>query len=190
MNDWLRKIPERTGNYLAGFADGEGSFNVSLVKRSDYVLGWKVVIIFNISQRDKTVLTLFKKILGCGRFQYREDGVWYYIVSNPRSIQERVIPFFRRFSFFSATKKTNFSVFQKIARIMANGGQYTQQGLEQIISLRENLNEGRGRTRKYEMSHYKQWLAENPQRLYARVKYRPKHLGGVRQDIVRSHGQP
>jgi hypothetical protein len=176
-DDWLRQIPQDVGWYLAGFADGEGSFNVSLVKRSDYVLGWKVVMIFNISQRDKTVLTLCKRYLGCGRFQYRKDGVWYYIVSNPRSIQERVIPFFKRFSFFSSTKKKNFSIFLKIAKLMNDGKQYTQEGLQEIIAVREKLNEGRGRTRKYEMSHYQQWLTENPQRLYARVKYRPKHLG-------------
>jgi hypothetical protein len=174
---WLQNIPDRIGDYLAGFADGEGSFVVSLVKRSDYVLGWKPVMIFNVSQRDKTVLVLFKRYLGCGRFQYRKDGVWYYVVSNPRAITERVIPFFKRFSFFSATKKKNFSIFQKVASIMLTGGHYTQEGLNDIIELREQLNVGKGRKRKYEKNHYQQWLAENPQRLYARVKYRPKHLG-------------
>lgn len=176
-NDWLRKIPERVGNYLAGFADGEGSFVVSLVKRDDYVLGWKVVMIFNVSQRDKTVLTLFKRYWGSGRFQYRKDGVWYYIVSNPRAILERVIPFFKRFSFFSSTKKKNFSIFQQIAKIMSENGHYSQEGLQKIIELREILNVGKGRKRKYEMCHYQQWLTENPQRLYAKVKYRPKYLG-------------
>lgn len=177
QNSWLHRIPDKIGYYLAGFTDGEGSFNVSLVKRDDYILGWKVVIIFNISQRDKTVLALFKKHLGCGRYQYRADGVWYYIVSNPKAVIERVIPFFKRFSFLSASKKTNFSIFQKIARIIANGGHYTEDGLRQIVVLREQLNKGRGRKRKYELHHYQQSLTKNPQRLHARVKYRPKHLG-------------
>ena len=175
-NQWLQKIPDRIGNYLAGFADGEGSFNVSLVKREDYVLGWKVVMTFNVSQRDKTVLTLFKRYLGCGRFQYRKDGVWYYIVSNPTSIQEKVIPFFKRFSFFSSTKKTNFSIFSKISEMMMKGEHYNQDGLHNIIKLREKLNIGKGRKRKWELQHYKQSLVENPQRPYARVKYRPKYL--------------
>ena len=175
---WLQDVPERIGHYLAGFADGEGSFNISLVKRDDYVLGWKVVMTFNVSQRDKTVLALFKRYLGCGRFQYRKDGVWYYIVSNPKSIEERVIPFFKRFSFLSATKKTNFSVFRKIAHIMIEVEHYTQEGLGEIVQLREQLNVGKGRKRKYEIRHYKESLAKNPQRLYARVNYRPKHLGG------------
>ena len=187
---WLDLIPPRVGDYLAGFADGEGSFNVSLIKRDDYVLGWRPVMTFNVSQRDKTVLTLFKRYLRCGRFQYRKDGIWYFVVQNPKSIQERIIPFFKRFSFFSSTKKTNFSIFQQIGKIMATGSHYNQEGLEQIVRLREKLNFGKGRKRKYEIAHYQQSLAENPQRLYARAKYRPKHLGGTRHDIVRPHGRP
>ena len=187
---WLKTIPPRIGDYLAGFADGEGSFNVSLIKREDYVLGWRPVMTFNVSQRDKTVLALFKRYLGCGRFQYRADGVWYFIIQNPKSIQERVIPFFKKFSFFSSTKKTNFSIFQQIGKIMANGDHYNQEGLQRIIELREKLNIGKGRKRKYEIADYQQFLAENPQRLYARAKYRPKHLGGTRYDIVRPHGRP
>jgi len=34
--NWLRKVPQEKGWYLAGFVDGEGSFNVSLRKRNDY----------------------------------------------------------------------------------------------------------------------------------------------------------
>ena len=153
-DQWLQNIPPRVGNYLAGFADGEGSFNVSLVKRDDYVLGWKIVMIFNVAQRDQTVLALFKKYLGCGRLQYRKDGVWYYVVSSPKSIQERVIPFFKRFSFFSSTKKTNFSIFCQIAKIMNEGGHYNHDGLRKIIELREKLNIGKGRKRKWELHHY------------------------------------
>lgn len=44
------------GNYIAGFVDGEGSFNVSLRKKSDYKIGWQVVLSFNVSQKDPTVL--------------------------------------------------------------------------------------------------------------------------------------
>ncbi len=175
-NNWLQNIPERIGNYLAGFADGEGSFVVSLSKREDYTLGWKVVMIFCVSQRDKTVLTIFKKYFGCGRLQYRKDGVWYYLVSNPQSIHEKVIPFFKRFLFFSATKKKNFSIFQRIGKMMVDGDHYTQEGFQKIVQLREELNIGRGRKRKYELSHYQQSLLENPQRLDAKIKYRSKHL--------------
>ena len=35
QEEWLNKIPDELGYYLAGFVDGEGSFNVSLRQKSD-----------------------------------------------------------------------------------------------------------------------------------------------------------
>lgn len=54
------------GYYLAGFTDGEGSFNVVFRPRKDYKMPWKVSLCFNISQKDKVILSLFKRYLGCG----------------------------------------------------------------------------------------------------------------------------
>lgn len=171
---WLSAIPREIGHYLAGFADGEGSFNVSLRKLDDRTLGWQVITTFNVSQRDKTVLALFKKHLGCGRLQQRKDGVWYYVVANPNSIEEKVIPFFKKFPFLSATKKTNFSVFQQIVSITASNGHLEPDGLQKVVELREQLNTGRGRKRKYTITDYEYSLAENPQRLHARARARKR----------------
>src|SRR5437867_11026969 len=46
---WLTQIPADLGHYLAGFADGEGSFNISFRPRADYQLPWKISMSFNIS---------------------------------------------------------------------------------------------------------------------------------------------
>ncbi len=173
-DNWLKKVPEAVGHYLAGFVDGEGSFNVSLRKLDDRTLGWQVVMTFNVAQRDVTVLLLLKKHLGCGRIQARKDGVHYYIVSNPTSIYERVIPFFKKFGFLSSLKKKNFRVFKEIAVLMFNDEHLTASGLSKIVDLREQLNVGRGRTRKYNIDDYQQSLRENPQRLYARASPRQK----------------
>ena len=170
----LHEIPPRIGHYLAGFADGEGSFNVSLRKRNDHTLGWQVVVRFSVSQRDKTVLTLFKKHLGCGELYERKDGVWYYTVLNTRAITERVVPFFERFSFLSASKMTNFTVFKKIVDKVVSNNDLTQDNLREVVELREKLNEGRGRKRKYTISDYQKSLTENPQRLHARIRPRKK----------------
>lgn len=171
---WLQKVPPDVGHYLAGFVDGEGSFNVSLRKLDDRTLGWQVVLTMNVAQRDKTVLALLKRHLGCGRLQVRKDGVHYFIVSNPTSIIERVVPFFKRFGFLSAQKKKNFRIFKEIALMMAHNEHLTSAGLQKIVTLREQLNVGRGRKRKYNQDDYQQSLRENPQRLYARALPRQK----------------
>ena len=146
---WLKQIPDRIGWYLAGFCDGEGSFNVSLRKKDDYRIEWQVVLTFNVSQRDITNLFLLKRYLGCGRLQHRKDGVHYFVVSNYKSIIERVIPFFKKFHFLSSSKKKNFSLFKRIAELVESKEHLNPDGFKKIVVLREKLNEGRGRKRKH-----------------------------------------
>ena len=166
--EWLRYIPIEKGYYFSGFTDGEGSFNVSLRRRPDHAMGWQVVPTFNVSQKELYILAQFRQLLGCGRLQSRPDGIYYYVVSNPLSLTERVIPFFERFPFLSQRKKKNFSIFKQIIRLMMEKKHLTVEGLQQIMVLRETLNEGIGRKRKYTIRHIMQ--QENPQRLYVRPR--------------------
>jgi hypothetical protein len=57
----VTSVPEAIGYYLAGFVDGEGSFNVSFRPRSDYVFPWKVSLCFNVSQRERALLEILQK---------------------------------------------------------------------------------------------------------------------------------
>ena len=146
--DWLKSIPPRVGWYLAGFADGEGSFNVSMRKR-DSGIGWQLDPSFNVSQKDETILILFKRYLGCGTLRQRRDGVIYFEVRNIAALHDKVIPFFERFALLSASKKKNFAIFKRIDEAMWNKEREFQEGFKKILELREKLNEGRGRKRKY-----------------------------------------
>lgn len=149
QSKWLTKVPAHIGWYLAGFTDGEGSFNVSLKRDRSYAMRWQVEPSFNVSQRDRVILALLKRYLGCGKIRTRRDGVMYYEVRNLHALKERVIPFFRRFRFFSAQKKRNFALFCQIVELMDHGAHLTKEGLMHIVEIRESLNEGRGRKRKY-----------------------------------------
>jgi hypothetical protein len=144
-----KNIPERVGYYLAGFADGEGSFNLSFRKRKDYSMPWKISLCFNVSRRDKVILALFKRHLKCGTLRTREDGVWYYEVNNFTAIQENVIPFFDRFGFLSEKKKRDFAKFKQIARLIRNGNHLQESGIRQILEIRKGMNDGGAGKRKY-----------------------------------------
>src|SRR5438270_8357970 len=124
-----REIPPNIGHYLAGFTDGEGSFNLSFHPRDDYKAPWKVSLCFNISQRDPIVLALFKRHLECGTMRQRQDGVWYYEVNNLQPILENVIPFFRRFGFLSAKKKRDFAKFVQLAEMFRAGRHLQKSGI-------------------------------------------------------------
>ena len=160
----VRSIEPRFGWYLAGFADGEGSFNVSFRPRGDYQMPWKVSLCFNVSQRDRVILALYKKHLECGTMRQRRDGVWYYEVNNLTSIVENVIPFFNRFGFLSAKKKRDFSKFSQLAEIMQAGEHLTRTGIERILEIRRDMNDG-GKRRYSDEDILARF--ENPQRPYA-----------------------
>jgi len=159
------KVPREIGYYIAGFADGEGSFNVSFRPRSDYRMPWKVSLCFNISQRDEVILALVKRHLQCGTMRRRKDGVWYYEVNNLKAIQENVVPFFNRFCFLSAKKKRDFAKFKQLADILSSGEQGTEEGIRKVLAIRHDMNDGGNR--RYDDANVLASLG-NPQRLYAR----------------------
>ncbi len=102
----VRHIPPHIGYYLTGFADGEGSFNVTFRRRRDYRMPWRVSLCFNVSNRDRVILALFKRYLQCGTLRQRGDGVWYYEVNDFNAILGHVIPFFERFPFLSYLRRS------------------------------------------------------------------------------------
>ena len=141
----MQGVPERIGYYLAGFADGEGSFNVSFRPRADYSVPWKVSLCFNISQKDRVSLALFKRHLGCGTIRGRPDGVWYFEVNNLNAIVEVVIPFFKKFRFLSAKKKRDFSKFCQLTALLQRNAHLTEGGIKQILEIRREMNDGGNR---------------------------------------------
>ncbi len=161
----VRGVPPNIGYYLAGFADGEGSFNVSFRPRNDYKLPWKVSLCFNISQRDPVILAQFKRHLQCGTMRQRRDGVWYYEVNSLVPILENVIPFFERFGFLSAKKKRDFAKFKQLAELIREGLHLTRGGVEQVLEIRREMNDG-GKRRYSDEEILGRF--ENPQRPYAR----------------------
>lgn len=141
---------DRLGFFIAGFVEGEGSFNVSLRRKADYKVSWQVVMSFNVSQKDSTILKLIQDKLGCGIIKVRKrDGLFSYDATNPTDIIQKVIPFFERYPMLSVSKIKNFSIFCKIARLMGKGHHRNIDGLKEILELRETINEGKGRKRKY-----------------------------------------
>ena len=160
----VHDVPPQIGWYLAGFTDGEGSFNCSFRPRNDYEAPWKISLCFNVSQRERVILALFKQHLGCGTMRQRKDGVWYFEVNNFGAIVENVIPFFVRFGFLSAKKKRDFAKFKKLAKLMQAGQHLRADGIREIVRIRADMNDG-GKRRYLD----EEILArlENPQRPYA-----------------------
>ena len=141
---------EEIGFFIAGFTEGEGSFNVSLRKKDDYAVKWQVVMSFNVSQKERSILDLIQKEIDCGIIKVRKrDGLYSLDVTSPSNIIQKVIPYFQKYPLLSVSKVRNFQVFCQIADLMDEGQHKTISGLYKIVELREELNEGKGRKRKY-----------------------------------------
>jgi hypothetical protein len=145
----VKSIEPRIGYYLAGFVDGEGSFNVVFRKRKDYRMPWKISACFNVSQRDRVILALLKRHLKCGTMRQRQDGVWYFEVNNQAAIANNVIPFFKHFGFLSAKKKRDFSKFKQVVELIQNGEHLHREGVQRILEIRTDMNDGGANRRKF-----------------------------------------
>lgn len=160
----LQHISIDLGHYLSGFADGEGSFNISVIRRkSDYQTGWKIVASFNISQREATIPKLFQETLGCGTIRYRRDGVCYFEIRRMIDINETVRDFFARFPLRSERQALRLWLLLQATELLVRGEHLTPQGLEAVLAIREQMT--CNRTRKYTITD----VLQNPQRLYART---------------------
>ena len=105
---------------------------------------------FNVSQKDPSILRMLKDQLSCGIIKTRKyDNLYSYDVTNPKDIIHKIIPYFLKYPMLSESKKKNFTIFCRIASLMDKGEHRKLSGLKEIMLLRESLNEGKGRTRKY-----------------------------------------
>ena len=135
----ISSIPRDKAFYIVGFVDGEGSFNTSFRVRNDYLLGWKITPVFNISQKERTILSLIKRYLKCGTIRVRKDGVWVYEVDNRNALHGTIIPFFKTFQFLSQKKKKDFQRFQKIIGVLEQNKSTTYSDLEKILGFLDEI---------------------------------------------------
>jgi hypothetical protein len=146
---WLDQINRDVANYIVGFIDGEGSFNIPIRQERDRTLPFRVSCTFNVSQKDRPVLELLKTTFGCGTIRFRTDGVGYFEITKIKDIHERVIPFFKWYPLY--TKKQNdFLLFEKVAALIDQRHHLSREGIIRILEIRDSMNGGGKRVRSNE----------------------------------------
>jgi LAGLIDADG DNA endonuclease family protein len=136
----IDEIPIELGSFLAGFALGEASFMIVCRRRGDYGRRWKLSAAFNVSQKDRAPLELFRDTLGCGSMRKAGNGGWYWEVNDLRQISECVVPFFERFRLVG-NKAQDFERFRDAVAILARGA-LTDADYVAVLTLRESMNGG------------------------------------------------
>jgi LAGLIDADG endonuclease len=139
--------PERLRHFLAGFVDGEGSFNISFAKPLPVRPQWTILTKFQIYQHQnhRGVLELFQEVLGSGRI-YKKSGsdVLALTFDHRRDFQEIIIPFFRKYPL--ATKAAALEKFATVIDMLEHKEHKSFEGFEKVVRLAHSMNaEGRFR---------------------------------------------
>ena len=143
---WLNEVDRDLGHWIAGFIDGEGSFNVPIRRERDRGLPFRVGLSFNVSQRGEQLPELLRSTFGVGRTRSRRDGVWYFEVTKPDDLDRRVIPFFERFP-LRGSKAGDLEEFKTVLELVQTGAHLSVVGLERIMTIRNGMNNGGKRRR-------------------------------------------
>ena len=145
-SSWLDAIPPDLGHYVAGFVDGEGSFNVPIRRERDRGLPWRVSLSFNVSQIGSEAPRLLQQVFGVGTVRGRVDRVFYFEVTKLDELERRVFPFFERFPLRGA-KANDLEIFRRVALLVRSGRHLSADGIEAILELRAPMNRGGKRRR-------------------------------------------
>lgn len=143
---WLDGIPDDLGHYVAGFVDGEGSFNVPIRRERDRTMPLRAGLSFNVSQVGRFHAELLKELFECGTIRERDDGVVYFEVTRPDDLCDRIFPFFERYP-LRGSKAGDLAVFIVITDHIQSGDHLSPSGLRRIVKLRSPMNRGGKRRR-------------------------------------------
>jgi len=131
-------------HWLAGFISAEGNFFLNVYKTNTKT-GSGVKLVFRITQhmRDELLVKSFIKYFGCGKV-YKKTGkdAVDVMVTGYSDITNKVLPFLCEYPVLGK-KSEDFKDFCLIAELMKDKKHLTEQGLEQILSIKAGMNTGR-----------------------------------------------
>jgi hypothetical protein len=160
--------------FVAGFVDGEGSFNISFAREPHQKTGFLINPKFQVYQHKdhEEILHIIKnEVFHTGRIDSKwGTDVRVLTIENRKTLTEKVIPFFRKY--FLVTKREVFEIFIEAIKRMERKEHRTLDGFLNMIDLVYDMNQ-HGKARKIPKEQIKKEVKnnfshfKNPQRLYA-----------------------
>ena len=132
--------------YITGFTEGEGTFHIAIYRDDKMKCNFKFIPEFHINQSmlRRETLDGIKKYFGCGYIKSNhrrniKDDTQVFVVRNRADLENRIIPFFKKYPLLSNKQKT-FLIFEKIVRMLSKGKHHTKIGAKYIIKLAYSMN--------------------------------------------------
>lgn len=131
--------------YITGFTDAEGCFNLIISKTSSASIGFRVQIryVLELHVKDIALLEIINNYFGgIGKITIpnKRESARLTIVSL-NHIVNIMIPHFEKYPLQSA-KRIDFELWKRCVNLMKQGKHLTQEGLEQIVSIKAAINYG------------------------------------------------
>lgn len=129
--------------WVTGFTDAEGSFIVSISKRSKSNK-WLVRTSFELGLNNKDITTLhdLKSFFGIGKVSIRKyKNVASYSVTKNSDLINVIIPHFTNFP-LQTQKRVDFEIWTKIVNLFMNKEHLSEEGFLKVLSLKSILNRG------------------------------------------------
>lgn len=143
-----RTKPTVSADYIVGLTDGEGCFYVLIKSPLNKGGGGRITLNFfiKVQEQDKGMLDKIHNTLRCGAVYFQPESrknhsqCYRYTVNTHSAILGVIIPFFREHPLQSNSKKKNFELFCRIAKIVENGEHHLKSGLDKIRLLKSQMN--------------------------------------------------
>ena len=130
-------------NWITGLTDAEGSFIVSVFKRSDSN-NWQISPSFELwlHSKDISILQEFRDFFGLGNINTRINrNVTSFTITKNSDLINVIIPHFCNFP-LQTQKRVDFELWAKIVQCKQDKEHLTHEGLLKILSLKSALNRG------------------------------------------------
>ena len=129
--------------WITGFVDGEGCFHVGINPHKEMTTGYQVLPEFTVVQhkRDVQILYALKDYFGCGVVRTNHGDRMAYRVRGIKHLLEHIIPFFVKHP-LKSKKNIDFKKFRKILLKIETGDHLTQEGIEEIRRIAQQMNRG------------------------------------------------
>jgi len=115
------KLP---GEYIAGFVDGEGCFDLQFRRdvrhervNSPAYYSWKAQFVIVLRYDEKELLKKIKDTIGCGSIYSSNGNQVRYSVQDVDNLRNRIVPFFKKFLLFGK-KKQDFNLWAESIEII------------------------------------------------------------------------
>ncbi|MBI3232058.1 MAG: LAGLIDADG family homing endonuclease [Candidatus Doudnabacteria bacterium] len=143
-----RTKPKVSADYVVGLTDGEGCFYVLIKSPLNKEGGGRITLNFfiKVQEQDRGMLEKVRNTLKCGTAYFQPESrenhsqCYRYTVNTHAGILGVIIPFFIKHPLQSKSKRKNFELFCKIAKLVKIGAHHSKSGLDRIRLLKSQMN--------------------------------------------------